>query len=276
MLPRLENLDEVLFYTNPHEWSPQSIYEAVKLFISNLASMDAAKFLSSYLLPKVRDNIVKRHGKLDVHLFQAMKKCAFKPAAFVNGKKEEKMMMIFPEFFLGILFPWAGPTSSNRSLVSLKEVSILCSVLSRISLPQLHGAACLVRLCETNAPNRTGNNAGSVGYCNSTSLVITALLNKKYNLPPIAVIAVARYFLSFKNVSHDSLDTTVIWHQSLLAFVTNYIHQIDNDNKNGLLELIKIRHHRQISASIKKVLMMESKKDDDIEEKKEDDKMIDE
>ena len=59
MIPKLDNWEEVLFYCNPHDWSPVAMYEAVKMFISNLRANEAAKFLATHFVPRLREDIAK-------------------------------------------------------------------------------------------------------------------------------------------------------------------------------------------------------------------------
>ena len=107
-------------------------------------------FLQGILLDQVRDNIAdqekakggKTGGRLDVQLYEALKKGLYKPAAW----------------FKGILFPLcevscgAGIVKSFRvngvsqSGCSLKEATVVASVLSKVSVPVLHSAAALMRL----------------------------------------------------------------------------------------------------------------------------------
>ncbi|GFH18501.1 uncharacterized protein HaLaN_15319, partial [Haematococcus lacustris] len=81
IVPNLKNWEEVLWLTDPDTWSPHAMYEATKLFVSNLNARLAQRFLALVLLPRVRRDI-KEHQKLHFALFMALKKATYKPGAF--------------------------------------------------------------------------------------------------------------------------------------------------------------------------------------------------
>lgn len=57
VIPMVSNWEELLFLTQPHRWSRHAVYEATKIFASNLNTKMAQRFYSLVLLPSVRDNI---------------------------------------------------------------------------------------------------------------------------------------------------------------------------------------------------------------------------
>ena len=84
IIPALSNWEEVLYLTNPEKWSPHAMFQATRLFASNLNAKMAQRFYSLVLLPRVRDDIAE-HKRLHFALYQALKKATFKPAAFYKG-----------------------------------------------------------------------------------------------------------------------------------------------------------------------------------------------
>ena len=74
------------------------------------------RFYFYVLYPRVRDDI-EYYKRLNFHLFMALKKALFKPAAF----------------FKGILLPLAE--SGN---CTLREATIVSSILAKCSIPMLH------------------------------------------------------------------------------------------------------------------------------------------
>ena len=70
--------------TSPQYWTPHATYEATRLFVSNLDSNQAQRFLYDILLDKVRDDIAE-NKKLNYHLYMAVKKSLYKPGAFFKG-----------------------------------------------------------------------------------------------------------------------------------------------------------------------------------------------
>jgi essential nuclear protein 1 len=124
IIPGLSNWEEVLFLTNPETWTPHSTYAATRIFASNFNAAKAQRFFSLILLPKCRDDVYY-HKRLNFHLYLALKKATYKPAAFYKG----------------IILPLAAAGDCT-----LREAIIFGSVISKMSLPQIHSAAALIRM----------------------------------------------------------------------------------------------------------------------------------
>lgn len=148
IIPSLANWEEILYITQPETWTPHATYEATRMFVSNLKVKPVQRFLNLVLLDRIREDVAE-NKKLSYHLYLALKKGLYRPAAF----------------FKGILFPLCE--SGN---CTLKEASILGSVLAKVSIPVLHSSAALLRLAEMD-------------YTGPNSLFIRVLLDKKYALP---------------------------------------------------------------------------------------------
>lgn len=55
-----------------------------RIFASILAQHMAQRFYNLVLLPRIRDDL-SEYRKLNAHLYNAMRKALFKPAAFMKG-----------------------------------------------------------------------------------------------------------------------------------------------------------------------------------------------
>ena len=216
IIPALANWEEVLYLTNPSAWSPHAMYQATRLFASNLNARMAQRFYSLVLLPRVRDDIAE-HKRLHFALYQALRKATFKPAAFYKG----------------ILIPLCASRTCT-----LREAVVLSSVLTRGTIPMLHSAAALLKLAE-------------LPYAGTTSFFLRVLLDKKYALPFRVVDALVDHFLRFKN---ETRAVPVVWHQSLLAFVQRYKGVIRAEDKQRLRKLVDQQHHYLIGPEIKREL----------------------
>ena len=84
IIPSLKNWSDILYITQPEQWTANATFAATKVFASNLQAKQAQKFYEWVLLPKVREDIAETK-KLNVHLYQALKKALYKPAAFFKG-----------------------------------------------------------------------------------------------------------------------------------------------------------------------------------------------
>ncbi|KAL9047580.1 MAG: hypothetical protein Q9162_007981, partial [Coniocarpon cinnabarinum] len=209
ILPSLPSfqLSRLLDLTNPQSWSPHAHLASVRLFISSKPEV-ATPYLRHILLPKVRDDI-RQTRKLNVHLYAALKKSLYKPAAF----------------FKGVLFPLLEGEDDDGPC-NLREAQILSSVLARVKVPVLHSAAALLRCCDIAAehfslhPSPSGEHGSS-----PTNLFIKTLLEKKYALPYKVIDALVFHFCRFKALKNAAkgveggyVRLPVLWHQGLLAF----------------------------------------------------------
>jgi essential nuclear protein 1 len=248
ILPTLPAWPELLTLTRPESWTPNAVFAATKIFVS--APPDVAQhFLNTVLLDRVKEDIYETK-KLNVHLYNALKKALYRPAAFFKG-------FLFPLVIEGC---------------TLREANIISSVLVRVSIPVLHSAAALLRLCEIGAEQSTTVNTESAGACN---IFIRVLLEKKYALPYKAVDALVFHFLRFRNtkptddsdvamfgvkngskkpVKDDKLP--VLWHQSLLVFAQRYKNDITEDQREALLDLLLVRGHKDIGPEVRRELLV--------------------
>jgi essential nuclear protein 1 len=194
ILPQLANWEEVLFLTKPDMWSGVSTFEATKIFCSNLNSKMTQRFYNLVLLPNVRENIAT-YKKLNYHLYMALKKALFKPAAF----------------FKGVLLPIAEDATS-------REAVIIGSILAKVSIPSIHASAALIKLTEME-------------YNIGTGYFIKVLIGKRYGLPATALDMLVDFFCRFGLPDEDNEDESkrgkvpempVMWHQTLLTFVQAY------------------------------------------------------
>lgn len=231
IIPNLRNWEEVLWITAPDTWSPQAMFVATKLFASNLKPKHAQRYYNLILLPRVRDDI-RANKKLNYHLYCAVKKAIYKPAAF----------------FKGLLLPLA------ESACTLKEALIVGSVMSKVSIPMMHSAATMLKL--TQLP-----------YSGGTSIFLTVLMNKKYSLPYKVIDAIAAHFASFQ---HETRVLPVLWHQSLLVFSQRYKLNLTKAQKNKIRDTIRKHQHVGITAEIRRELFTsrnrgEKEESDDVE-----------
>eukprot|EP00943_MAST-04B_sp_MAST-4B-sp1_P004179 g4179.t1 len=215
IIPNLRNWEEVLWITAPDTWSPQAMFVATKLFASNLNPKHAQRYYNLILLPRVRDDI-RANKKLNYHLYCAVKKSIYKPAAF----------------FKGLLLPLA------ESACTLKEAMIVGSVMSKVSIPMMHSAAAMLKL--TQLP-----------YSGGTSIFLTVLMNKKYSLPYKVIDALAAHFASFQ---HETRVLPVLWHQSLLVFSQRYKLNLTQIQKSKIRDTLRKHQHPGITAEIRREL----------------------
>jgi len=217
IIPNLMNWEEVLSLTDPLSWTPAAMYEAVVIFSSNLNPKMAQRFYNLVLLPAIRGNIA-RYKKLNFHYFRALHRAFFKPAAF----------------FKGIMLPIASESCT------LKEAAIIGSILTKASIPVMHSAACIIRLCEMTP------------WYGTTSIFLATLVNKKYALPLRVVEALVAHFCAF---AQSDVVLPVVWHRSLLLFVQRYKYELNDDQKRRIKELLKVHMHDGIGPEVRRELI---------------------
>ena len=219
ILPTRKQWEELLYYTNPVEWTPHAHYQATKIFASNLNDNLAQRYFNLVLLPAIRADI-KQNKKLHFQLYQALKKALFKPLAFMKG----------------ILLPLADACDCT-----LKEAVIIGSVLAKMTVQMAFGAAGLYKLAVKRDK-----------WMPVKSVLITMLLNKKYSLPTQVLEGLVLHFESFRSDSASKLP--VIWHNSLLTFVQRYKSSLEEGQKGRLLGLLTVHSHHMITPEVRREL----------------------
>ncbi|XP_045820029.1 bystin-like [Trifolium pratense] len=215
-IPSMQNWEDVLSITEPHNWSPNAVYLANRIYVSNFGATKAERFYCLVLLPRVRQDI-RQNNHLHFALYQSLQKALQKPTAFCKG----------------ILIPLC-----ESRTCTLREAVIVGSIIEKGSIPFLHLCATLLKL------------AGMV-YCGTISYFIKLLLEKKYALPYRVLDAVVAHFMRFVNKTRI---TPVIWHQSLLTFVQRYKNELLKEDKDSLKFLLEKQTHELVTPEISREL----------------------
>ncbi|KAM4612613.1 bystin [Polymixia lowei] len=223
IIPALSNWEQVLYLTEPETWTAAAMYQATRIFSSNLKERMAQRFYNLVLLPRIRDDI-EEYKRLNFHLYNALKKALFKPGAW----------------FKGILIPLC-----ESGTCTLREAIIIGSILTKCSIPVLHSSAAMLKLAEME-------------YNGANSIFLRLLLDKKYALPFRVLDALVAHFLSFRS---EKRVLPVLWHQSLLTLAQRYKADLASEQKAALLELLKVQTHPQISAEIRRELQNSESRD---------------
>ncbi|XP_048781773.1 bystin [Lagopus muta] len=216
IIPALSNWEQILYITEPETWTAAAMYQATRIFSSNLKERMAQRFYNLVLLPRVRDDIAE-YKRLNFHLYMALKKALFKPGAW----------------FKGILIPLC-----ESGTCTLREAIIIGSILTKCSIPVLHSSAAMLKIAE-------------MPYNGANSIFLRLLIDKKYALPFRVVDALVFHFLAFRT---DQRTLPVLWHQSFLALAQRYKEDLSSEQKEALLELLKFHSHPQISVEIRREL----------------------
>ncbi|KAI3647209.1 hypothetical protein MP228_007430 [Amoeboaphelidium protococcarum] len=271
IIPSLANWEDILYLTAPENWSPAAVLAATKMFSSNLKPKMAQRFYNLILLDHVRSDMGNRTALKEVggtgskkdtriinpHLFEALKKALYKPAAW----------------FKGILLPLCGvqsrlnPNADASMSCTLREALVVSSVLKKISVPLLHSAAALMKLSQIER------------YNGANSIFMRVLLDKKYALPYRVIDSIVEHFLRFRHGPGDDFvrssygrgarkmgnpnSMPVIWHQCLLTFCQRYKEDMSPEQKEAVLELIKVQNHHQISPEVRRELVNSRCRGDD-------------
>lgn len=220
ILPSTEDWEDLINITEPYNWTPQAMYEAVIQFSSGEVIM-TYKFYEKYLVPAIRNDI-KKNKKLNIHYYNCLKRALFKPSAF----------------FKGIILPM----SKN---LSAKEASIIGSILRKCSIPNNHASAALVKLMEICEKDKKGISVGALYF-------MRLLLVKKYAFPKEVKEKLVNFFLGYYNFDKEKLP--VLWHQALLCFVQHYKLDLTEVEKSKLKDLNNKVGHHIISTEISKEL----------------------
>jgi len=216
VIPTLTDWEDILYLTEPGNWTPHAVYQATCLFSSNLNKKLTQRFLFLVLLPRIRNDI-RENKRLHFILFQSLKKALYKPGAFYKG----------------LLLPLC-----ESHTCTLREATILSSLLRKASIPAVHSVSALLSLIKMQ-------------FCGTTCFFIQVLLEKGYPLHSSVVDAIASHFICLRNTSYK---LPVLWHQSLLTFVHRYNLIINIKDREMLQELTKSQYHHQLSPEIQRLL----------------------
>ncbi|XP_017882612.1 bystin [Ceratina calcarata] len=217
MVPSLINWEQILYITDPPKWTAAAMYQATRIFASNLKEKMAQRFFNLILLPRIRDDLAE-YKKLNFHLYQAIRKALYKPGGFMKG------------FLIPLL---------ESGTCTLREAVIVGSVLAKNSIPVLHSSAAILKIAEME-------------YSGPNSIFLRIFLDKKYALPYRVLDAVVFHYLRFEN---ESRQLPVLWHQSLLTFVQRYKCDISYEQREALLNLLRTHSHRSITPAIRRELL---------------------
>ncbi|XP_069489144.1 bystin [Ambystoma mexicanum] len=223
IVPALSNWEQILYITDPETWTAAAVYQATRIFSSNLKERMAQRFYNLVLLPRVRDDIAE-YKRLNFHLYMALKKALFKPGAW----------------FKGILIPLC-----ESGTCSLREAVIVGSILTKCSIPVLHSSAAMLKIAEME-------------YSGANSIFLRLLIDKKYALPFRVVDALVFHFLGFRS---DRRTLPVLWHQCLLTFVQRYKEDLSSEQKEALLELLRTHTHPLVSSEVRRELVNSASRD---------------
>ncbi|KAL2754313.1 hypothetical protein ACRALDRAFT_1081400 [Sodiomyces alcalophilus JCM 7366] len=239
ILPTIPHWEDIIEVTEPHRWTPNAAFQATRIF-SAASPATCQKFMENVILDKVRDDI-RENKKLNVHLFNALKKSLYKPRAF----------------FIGFLFPLL------MNSCTVREAHIISAVLARVSVPVLHSAAALKGITEIAAQQASQGTEGG----GAANIFIKTLLEKKYALPYQVIDSLVFHFLRFRSVDPASIkegqtvsgdmvrSLPVVFHQSLLAFAQRYRNDISEDQRESLLDLLLTHGHAAIAPEIRRELL---------------------
>ena len=100
-------------------------------------------------------------------------------------------------------------------------------------------------------------------YSGANSIFLRIFFDKKYALPYRVVDAVVFHFLKFRN---ETRQLPVLWHQSLLTFVQRYKSHVSSEQKEAILELLKIQVHDKITPEIRRELQNSKCRDEEMDE----------
>ncbi|KAF3767663.1 Bystin-domain-containing protein [Cryphonectria parasitica EP155] len=243
ILPTVPDWERIIEVAQPDNWTPNAIFAVTRIFTSSKPAV-VQRWLEMVVLPRVRDDIYE-NKKLNVHLYNSLKKSLYKPSAF----------------FKGVLFALI-----ESGTCTLREAHIVSSVMARVSIPVLHSAAGLKGLCDLAAQQASNGESAA-----STNVFIKTLLDKGLALPYQVIDALVFFFLRFRSVdpaavkeaeamdrpSWDKIgrQLPVLWHQCLLSFAQRYRNDINEDQREALLDLLLTHGHSAIGPEIRRELI---------------------
>ena len=182
--------------------------QAVNIFASNFDPVRAEEFYRSWLSPAVKRDLANSK-KLNVHLYEALKKALYKTNAW----------------FKGIMFEFCSETTM------LREMKVIESLVSKMSIPVITASVAMLKLMEMPPTTPV------VHY-------LAAFLNKHYTLPKRVLTGITEYLLTF---TLQEGELSVAWQTLFLTLVKQYGQSLDEMAKGALQELARIKPHKLIT-----------------------------
>ncbi|PRD22191.1 UNVERIFIED_CONTAM: Bystin [Trichonephila clavipes] len=215
-LPRFSNWEQLLYITEPDNWTAAAMFQATRIFSCEASDM-AQRFYNLILLPRLRDDIAECK-RLNDHLYRALKRALFKAGAFYKG-------MILP--------------LCESGNCTLREATIFGSIISKCTISILHSSAALLMISQLQ-------------YSSASSIFMRVLIEKKYALPYPVIDGVVEFFLKFKD---DDRQLPLQWHHCLLTFVQIYKNDLCAEQQRELLHLLAVQNHLHVTPEIRKELL---------------------
>jgi essential nuclear protein 1 len=225
VLPHIQNWEQLLALTRPHEWSPHATYQAAKIFASNLNEKMAQRFYNAFLLP-ICIHWMQEERKLHPSLYMALRKALFKPVAFYKG----------------FLIPLC-----HSEDCTLKMSLIVASVLQKMHLPPVPTAVAIVKI-------------STLPFSGPNCVLLRVLIDKKMALPYQAVDALVKHFHRFTQTHSKEDVLPVLWHQTLLSFVQRYKQDLTAEQLELLSNLCLKHFHYLITPEVRREIAVAQRK----------------
>ncbi|KAI6785225.1 uncharacterized protein J7T54_006867 [Emericellopsis cladophorae] len=218
ILPTVPHWEDIIFVTEPEKWTPNATFQATRIFASSKPAI-CQRFLEMIVLEKVREDIYE-NKKLNVHLFNSLKKALYKPSAF----------------FKGFLFP--------LSAAALKG---LCEIAAQEASQGTEGGGATNIFIKTLLEKKY-----ALPYQVIDALVFHFMRFR--SIDPASVQAGSDPMAGVAENTRNKLP--VIWHQSLLAFAQRYKGDITEDQREALLDLLLSHGHSAIGPEVRRELLV--------------------
>jgi len=221
VLPRLANWEELLWLTQPQEWSAHALYAATRLFASGLNEKMAQRYYYAFLLPSIIAAMEnpRQDAKMKLHpmRYAAMRKALFKPAAFVKG----------------FLIPLC-----EEEQTTVQCALIVGTILHKCTIPVIPASVALVKISE-------------LPFTSINAIILRALIDKRMSLPTQALDTLVGYFHKFVK---DDRTLPVLWHQTLLSFLTKYGHDMLPEQYPMIRDVTHKHYHVGVTPDIHREL----------------------
>jgi len=235
------------------------MYRVMRVLAANLKPKQLQLFLESVVLETAREDI-RENGRMHPLYRRTLEKSMFKPAAFFQG-------FLFP---LLNVSHWSSipVVPSDRAALSVKLHIERGEYCSRNPRPKTNPKP---SLCRRSFDHQR---VGLLRYVSATrswkakltvsagphSLFIRVLLNKKHALPYKTLDDLFNHFVRLANTykpasKGEPSKLPVMWHQSLLVYCQRYSSDLTQDQKNALLDVVRIIGHFQIGPEIRRELI---------------------
>lgn len=205
---KIKNWLELLFLTNPYEWSLDALLAITHIF-QHFGSVKRNTIYNEKVMLEYVLELVESDKKISKNIFEVF---------LIAGRTPQS-------FLVGFLIPLARESSCSR-----KTAKFICELMDHVKLSNTYANVFVEKLMKFDKTN-------------TVTLFISKIISRSFALTISSIDAIYSYFLSFQG-EEDKMN--LLWNKTLLEFVQKYGKNLLVEQREGIIELIQINQTQEI------------------------------